>query len=1291
MLFGGTVRKAHSEVEKKISKTGFQSIFSTFGGKLSAVYPNTGPTQCYYVGVLLRFRGQSEQAKQWFLQATESEAKNRFSLSNQAAAYRALNQPREAIICYEKYAYEYGYDFFAFSRIANLYEEMSKPNTLGYWQMVALSWERALAAKPQSAVGWRLLGEALMVLERYDDARDALIKADKLGPSERRLEFMRIVGSKLFRIKRKLKRKTLTEKMVGGFIRRFVDVCRGRHSLKLWYNLGRCFGFLGDSEKSQKYYNKAVNNSFSRTVEYGGVGVLHERSFNWKDAVSAYECRYAEIPELLELPLKVGHIHRRLGWFDDAESSYREALNAGVDSARCQYHLATVLERKEQFSDAAEYYRRVSFLTGQSWPRVYYRLGLVLSKVGMNDEACQAFTNVNVNAQAQRWLKAKARYIPSDNDAMELTSSRIWWHSGRAKLNVGDWAEAANHFQAALDREPHHCPMGQYWLGQALAEQKKFSQACEAYLGIFVDRIVPDNPGGSALKNKAPSAPNSFVHFYNNLPLRDNVVLYESYDGSTIRGSLRSIFNKRDLFDIEDNWLHVWVVNNEEAIPEEWKHLSNVVFIPRDSCRYVQFHAASRYCMNNSGQPNYIINRDGQKRLNTWHGTPLKTLGRDNRTRFNGMGGVQRNFLQATHLISPNAHTTWMMLDRYNIRNIYTGQLAETGYPRIDSTVSPCAEKLTLLRQRLNLSEDKPVILFAPTWRGKLNEWNLDFARLDADLLAMRQVDAQVVFRGHYFLEKHIAEKSVDCTMVPSDIDSNELLAIVDILITDYSSICVDFLPRQRPVIYYAYDQEEYAEERGFYILPEKMPGTFCRERDELVAALHESIKIINETPDNLTVCDYDLSRFNSYDDGEATRRTIDFFFYDDDTCVVHDENAIKIRSNILVWGGAIQPNGITSALRTLMHSLDYKRVNPVLAYQPGNIEGKSEREAAFAQFGDTLDILPRVGPQRFTALERRYLGQAQRQQYANLSPAQKVVISRAVQREFMRLTGHSHFDVVIDYTGYGIYWTRLFALAGGNARKVVYLHSDMHEEQYGRFFNLRSIFNLYKHFDVLVSVSESSCEINRSKLALDYNVDAARFTAVENVFDAKLVRERANEFLYEEDAMLFEHRGPVFMSIGRLSHEKDHIKLINAFSEVASKHELATLLIIGDGPLRMELEQLIAARGMSNRVVLLGIRDNPMPLLAKADCFVLSSNHEGLPVVIFEAMALSVPVISTDMPGVRYILDAGGGLIVENNELSLRNAMQSFSNGELRISPALDMDKYRDDAVNKFYKRVLP
>src|SRR5699024_9308418 len=192
----------------------------------------------------------------------------------------------------------------------------------------------------------------------------------------------------------------------------------------------------------------------------------------------------------------------------------------------------------------------------------------------------------------------------------------------------------------------------------------------------------------------------------------------------------------------------------------------------------------------------------------------------------------------------------------------------------------------------------------------------------------------------------------------------------------------------------------------------------------------------------------------------------------------------------------------------------------------------------------------------------------------------------------------------------------------------------DMVAERKARFWNLASTFSFYKYYDALVSVSESSMSVNRENLADSCGIDASKFIYADNVFDPEEIRQRAKEPLSQEDAQLFIQEGPVFITVGRLSVEKDHAKLITAFAQVKKQCNTASLIIIGDGPLRGELNQLVRALDLEEGVKLLGRRTNPMPLLNKADCFVLSSEHEGQGLVLLEAMALDKPIISVDIPG---------------------------------------------------------
>jgi len=108
-------------------------------------------------------------------------------------------------------------------------------------------------------------------------------------------------------------------------------------------------------------------------------------------------------------------------------------------------------------------------------------------------------------------------------------------------------------------------------------------------------------------------------------------------------------------------------------------------------------------------------------------------------------------------------------------------------------------------------------------------------------------------------------------------------------------------------------------------------------------------------------------------------------------------------------------------------------------------------------------------------------------------------------------------------------------------------------------------------------------------------------------------------------------------VTVGRISSEKGHPGLISAFQEILSSGLDATLDIVGDGPLRPQLEQQIASLHLSDRIALLGALSEEQTLseIARADAFVLPSLMEGLPVVLMEAMILRKPVIAAAVAGI--------------------------------------------------------
>ena len=132
------------------------------------------------------------------------------------------------------------------------------------------------------------------------------------------------------------------------------------------------------------------------------------------------------------------------------------------------------------------------------------------------------------------------------------------------------------------------------------------------------------------------------------------------------------------------------------------------------------------------------------------------------------------------------------------------------------------------------------------------------------------------------------------------------------------------------------------------------------------------------------------------------------------------------------------------------------------------------------------------------------------------------------------------------------------------------------------------------------------------------------------------------------------------FLSVGRFNKQKDYPNLFQAISILKNTiNKEVKFYIAGDGELRPQLEQLIVDLGISDCVVLLGKRSDIPNLLNKADYFILSSRHEGLPTVVIEAMACGTFVIATDCGGSAEIMGDTGILVPPQNSEALAEALK--------------------------------
>jgi glycosyltransferase involved in cell wall biosynthesis len=121
----------------------------------------------------------------------------------------------------------------------------------------------------------------------------------------------------------------------------------------------------------------------------------------------------------------------------------------------------------------------------------------------------------------------------------------------------------------------------------------------------------------------------------------------------------------------------------------------------------------------------------------------------------------------------------------------------------------------------------------------------------------------------------------------------------------------------------------------------------------------------------------------------------------------------------------------------------------------------------------------------------------------------------------------------------------------------------------------------------------------------------------------------------------------PVVSVLGMLRPVKALDVLIRAFPAVLAEHPEARLLIAGEGAERRRLEATIATLGLGSSVLLLGLVNDIAPVLAASDVYAQSSDSEGTPIAIMEAMNAGLPVVSTAVGGVPALVDASCGLLV--------------------------------------------
>ncbi|MGX6970530.1 CDP-glycerol glycerophosphotransferase family protein [Vagococcus bubulae] len=601
----------------------------------------------------------------------------------------------------------------------------------------------------------------------------------------------------------------------------------------------------------------------------------------------------------------------------------------------------------------------------------------------------------------------------------------------------------------------------------------------------------------------------TYTHYFINESVEKKTIFYESRDGKSFTDSPLWMCLYLLKKDVDKQYTHIWSIQSSEEMTyfmTRFKEYDNVLFVERNSDEYLKWLTKAEVLINNATFQSFVTIKKEQTYINTWHGTPLKTMGFDIPGNPSDARNVVRNFFMADVLLSPNAHTTNMFLDSFRLRNNYQGVILEGGYPRMDATFSHNHDTLirSLHERGIKLDLSKQLLLYTPTCKsGEASYTEQEIRQMISETTVLRKKFGDtynILIKVHPFIyDKAKKEEELNSYLIPDGIDTNELLAMVDVLVTDYSSIFFDFLVTDKPIIFYCWDDDLYSHERGKYFDYDELPGPVAFNLDELIDILQHLKKRIEETH-------WNYERFKRlyipYDDGNVTQRYVDYLLFNQPL----SEKIKEIRQNpdkkkLLIYPGGLRKNGITTSFLNLLSNIDYEKYavtclldNPKSQEQIDSIQSIPKEASLLFNFGQPVYTFS----ESYQDLYYHIRG-------VNQDKKEKFPLN-IYQRDAKRLLGKTTFDVSIDFSGYSLYWTKTI-LGTNSAMRICYLHSDMladmDREVNGKKIhrmNVKGIISVYDFYDKLVSVSSVICDINKKNLS-NYAEDS-KFVYAENLLN---------------------------------------------------------------------------------------------------------------------------------------------------------------------------------------------
>lgn len=435
---------------------------------------------------------------------------------------------------------------------------------------------------------------------------------------------------------------------------------------------------------------------------------------------------------------------------------------------------------------------------------------------------------------------------------------------------------------------------------------------------------------------------------FSNEPIDEKLVLLEGGQGSNINGNMFAMLRELQTNPRWSDYKAVFTVtkNTLEKAKErmEFYGFDGVSLVIRDSEKYQHALACAKYLMTDNTFPPYFNKRDGQVFFNTWHGTPLKTLGKSNKSSLSSLGNVQKNYLMSDYALFPNEFTREVFMKDYDLRCIFSSKSLIANYPR--NYIFYDADAGVKMKKELGYA-DKKVFAYMPTWRdaatAKEKERQLEITKnILKEFDGAMPDDCVLLVNLHFLLASDINCDDFDkVKYFPSQYDTYEVLNICDGLITDYSSVFFDYAATRRKIILFAYDRQEYLDGRGLYMPFESLPFP-----------IHEDVKsVVEEMAKPTEVSSEFLEEFCPFGWKNSCERLFEMLVTGKTDSYTLTDHGKREKKTALMYAGSL-PSVHFESYKAFVR--DNPDLNCVVVYRKSLSQEKKE---AISQLGDNVSV----------------------------------------------------------------------------------------------------------------------------------------------------------------------------------------------------------------------------------------------------------------------------------------------------------------------------------------------